>query len=176
MAWDGQWAEACNKALKLLGVKRLGVLTPYWPATSAHVVQFFTEAGFEVVAQKDLQCPTPVSIAHVTVDECREALLAVNSPEVEAIVQCGTDLNMVRLADEAEPGWASRLFRSTPPFGGWPSGTTIFRTSCMASERCSGSSDAPGVLTWNLGYGLLLVHFDISTTRPVKAGRLPWTW
>ena len=95
-------AEACDKALKLLGVKRLGVLTPYWPATSAHVVQFFTEAGFEVVAQKDLQCPTPVSIAHVTVDECREALLAVNSPEVEAIVQCGTDLNMVRLADEAE--------------------------------------------------------------------------
>ena len=28
--------------------------------------------------------------------------MEVNSPEVEAIVQCGTDLNMVRLADEAE--------------------------------------------------------------------------
>ena len=52
-------AEACDKALKLLGVKRLGVLTPYWPATSAHVVQFFTEAGFEVVAQKDLPMPHP---------------------------------------------------------------------------------------------------------------------
>lgn len=95
-------AEACRKALDLLGVKRLGVLTPYWSSTSDHVVQFFTEAGFQVVAQKDLQCPTPVSIAHVTLDACREALLEVNSDDVEAIVQCGTDLNMVRLADEAE--------------------------------------------------------------------------
>ena len=95
-------AEACHRALNLLGVKRLGVLTPYWSSTSDHVVQFFTEAGFQVVSQKDLECPTPVSIAHVTLDECRNALLEVNTNDVEAIVQCGTDLNMVRLADEAE--------------------------------------------------------------------------
>ena len=95
-------AEACEKALNQLGVKRLGVLTPYGSVTSDHVVRFFNEAGFEVVAQKDLNCPSAVSIAHVTVEECREALLEVNSNEVEAIVQCGTDLNMVRLADEAE--------------------------------------------------------------------------
>ena len=95
-------AEACEKAMNQLGVKRLGVLTPYGSVTSDHVVRFFNEAGFEVVAQKDLNCPSAVSIAHVTVEECREALLEVNSNEVEAIVQCGTDLNMVRLADEAE--------------------------------------------------------------------------
>ena len=95
-------AEACQKALNLLGMKRLGGLTPYWSSTSDHVVQFFTEADFQVVSQKDLQCPTPVSIAHVTLDECRKALLEVDSDDVEVIVQCGTDLNMVRLADEAE--------------------------------------------------------------------------
>ena len=55
-----------------------------------------------MVSNKDLECPTPVSIAHVAVDKCRSALLEVDSDQVEAIVQCGTDLNMVRLADEAE--------------------------------------------------------------------------
>ncbi|MFQ6030531.1 MAG: arylmalonate decarboxylase, partial [Dehalococcoidia bacterium] len=95
-------AEACERALNLLKVKRIGVLTPYWSNTSDHVIRFFTEAGFEVVSHKDLQCPTPVSIAHVGLDECRSALLEIDSDQVEAIVQCGTDLNMVRLADEAE--------------------------------------------------------------------------
>jgi maleate isomerase len=95
-------AEACERALNQLKVKRIGVLTPYWSGTSNHVIRFFNEAGFEVVSNKDLECPTPVSIAHVDVDRCRSALLEVDSDQVEAIVQCGTDLNMVRLADEAE--------------------------------------------------------------------------
>lgn len=95
-------AEACERALNLLKVKRIAVLTPYWSNTSDHVIRFFNEAGFEVVSNKDLQCPTPVSIAHVTPDTCREALLEIDSDRVEAIVQCGTNLNMVRLADEAD--------------------------------------------------------------------------
>ena len=95
-------AEACERALNLLGVKRIAVLTPYWASTSSHVIQFFTDAGFEVVGHKDLECPSPVSIAHVGPDEARAALLEVNSDDAEAIVQCGTDLNMIRLADEAE--------------------------------------------------------------------------
>ena len=95
-------AEACQRALDLLKVKRIGVLTPYWAATSDHVIQFFTEAGFEVVSHKDLECPSPVAIGQVPEDQARSALLEINSDQVEAIVQCGTDLNMVNLADEAE--------------------------------------------------------------------------
>jgi maleate isomerase len=95
-------AEACERALSLLKVKRIGVLTPYWARTSEHVIRFFNEAGYDVEGHKDLQCPTPVSIAHVTADECRAALLEIDSDRVEAIVQCGTDLNMARLADEAD--------------------------------------------------------------------------
>ena len=95
-------AEACQRALDLLKVKRIAVLTPYWAATSSHVIRFFTEAGFEVVSHKDLECPSPVAIAQVTEDQARSALVEINSDRVEAIVQCGTDLNMVNLADEAE--------------------------------------------------------------------------
>ena len=95
-------AEACERALNLLGVKRIGVLTPYWASTSNHVIRFFTESGFDVVAHKDLECPSPVAIAHVEAEPIRAALREINSDQVDAIVQCGTDLNMVELADEAD--------------------------------------------------------------------------
>ena len=94
-------AEACERGLNLLKVKRIAVLTPYWPDISDHVIRFFNEAGFEVVSNKDLQCRSPVAIAQVTPDECRAALLEINSDDVDAIVQCGTNLSMIRLADEA---------------------------------------------------------------------------
>ncbi|MEV6300004.1 arylmalonate decarboxylase [Actinoplanes sp. NPDC051861] len=95
-------AEACERALKLYGARKIGVVTPYQPVGDANVVRFFGEIGFEVAAIEGLKCPTAVSIAHVTEDELRAAILTVNTPDVDAIVQCGTNLSMVRLADEAE--------------------------------------------------------------------------
>jgi maleate isomerase len=100
-------AEACQLALNSFNVKRIAVLTPYWAHTSDHVVRFYQEAGFEVVSHKDLQCHTPVAIAKVTPEECREALLEIDSDRVDAIVQCGTNLSMVRVAAEAE-GWLGK--------------------------------------------------------------------
>ncbi|WP_194818168.1 arylmalonate decarboxylase [Nocardia sp. XZ_19_385] len=95
-------AEACRRALELFGAKRIGVVTPYQPIGDENVVRFFGELGFEVAAIKGLRCPTAVSIAHVTEDELRTALLEVNGDDVDALIQCGTNLSMVRLADEAE--------------------------------------------------------------------------
>ncbi|NNH68458.1 arylmalonate decarboxylase [Nocardia uniformis] len=95
-------AEACRRALELYGAKRIGVVTPYQPVGDDNVVRFFGELGFEVKAIKGLRCPTAVSIAHVTEAELRAALLEVDGDDVDALVQCGTNLSMVRLADEAE--------------------------------------------------------------------------
>jgi maleate isomerase len=95
-------AEACERALNLFGVKKIGVVTPYQPIGDRNVIRFFGDLGFEVVALKGLRCPTAIAIAHVTEDELRAALLEVNRPDVEALVQVGTNLSMVRLADEAE--------------------------------------------------------------------------
>jgi maleate isomerase len=95
-------AEACERALKLYGARKIGVVTPYQPVGDQNVVRFFGEIGFEVTAIEGLKCPTAVSIAHVTEDDLRAAILNVNGPDVDAIVQCGTNLSMVRLADEAE--------------------------------------------------------------------------
>lgn len=95
-------AAACHHALQTLGVRRLGVITPYQPVADAQVRRYFEESGYEIVALHGLRCPTAVAIAHVAEDELREAIMAVNGPEVEAIVQAGTNLSMVRLADRAE--------------------------------------------------------------------------
>ncbi|MGN2637812.1 maleate cis-trans isomerase family protein [Nocardia takedensis] len=95
-------AEACRRALELYGAKRIGVVTPYQPVGDANVIRFFGELGFEVAAITGLRCPTAVSIAHVTEDTLRAALLEVDGPEIDALVQCGTNLSMVGLADEAE--------------------------------------------------------------------------
>lgn len=94
-------AEACERALQLFGARRIGVVTPYQPVGDRNVVRFFEEIGFEVAAITGLRCPTAVSIAHVTEDTLRNALIEV-SADVDAIVQCGTNLSMVGLADEAE--------------------------------------------------------------------------
>jgi maleate isomerase len=95
-------AEACERALHLFEAKRIGIVTPYQPVGDENVVRFFEEIGFDVAAIEGLRCPTAIAIAEVTDDELRRALLAVDGPDVDAIVQCGTNLSMVRLADEAE--------------------------------------------------------------------------
>ena len=94
-------AEACERALKVFGAKKIGVVTPYQPIGDNNVVRFFNDLGFEVTAIKGLRCPTAVSIAHVTQDELRHALIEVNK-DADALVQVGTNLSMVSLADEAE--------------------------------------------------------------------------
>ena len=100
-------AEACEKALHLFNAKTVGVITPYQAIGDENVVKFFGDIGVEVKAIKGLKCPTAVSIAHVSEAELRDAILEVNQAGVDAIVQAGTNLSMLKLADEAER-WLSK--------------------------------------------------------------------
>jgi maleate isomerase len=95
-------AAACEKALHLYRARRIAVVTPYQPIGDENVVRFFSDLGFEVVAIQGLRCPTAVAIAHVPEDTLRATLQALDSDRVDALVQVGTNLSMVRLADEAE--------------------------------------------------------------------------
>jgi maleate isomerase len=95
-------SDAAEAALGLYGVKRIGVITPYFPIGDQNVVRFFEEGGFKVVNIVGLKCASPVAIAHVTEAQLRDAIRAVDRPDVEAIVQVGTNLAMARLAPQAE--------------------------------------------------------------------------
>ena len=96
-------SDACQAALRAYGaVRRIAVITPYMPVGDRQVQRFFTDCGLEVASIKGLCCASPVLIAHVGEDQLRAAILEVNAPDVDAIVQVGTNLAMARLAAEAE--------------------------------------------------------------------------
>jgi maleate isomerase len=95
-------AEACRAALDTLHAKRISVLTPYQPVMRREIVTFFEECGFQVIRYKDLRSPSATAIARITPAELRPVLTELNGPDIDAIVQCGTNLSMVRLAAEAE--------------------------------------------------------------------------
>lgn len=95
-------AAACYAALERLGLRRIAVLTPYQPVGDAEVAQFFTDWGCEVVRTKGLRCADSAVIADVDEATMRRSLVELNGPDVEALVQVGTNLPMARLADEAE--------------------------------------------------------------------------
>jgi maleate isomerase len=96
-------ASACRAGLECYGVRRIAVLSPYQPISDRQVTRYFEEAGFEVVGFKGLRCPTATSIADVSEAQLLPIIRnELNGPDVEAIVQVGTNLSMVRLADEAE--------------------------------------------------------------------------
>jgi maleate isomerase len=94
---------ACIDALRCyLGVRRIGLLTPYQPVGDAHVRRFFEESGYMVAAVNSLKQPSEVQIAHASEARIQEALNELAASGVDAIVQAGTDLAVADLAEEAE--------------------------------------------------------------------------
>ncbi len=95
-------ASSCRAALEALGVRRISVFSPYQPIADREVGRFFTEAGFTVHAITGLRCATATDIARVDPARLREVVASLDGPEVEAIVQVGTNLSFVAQADELE--------------------------------------------------------------------------
>lgn len=95
-------ADACGMAARALGITKVAVVTPYQPVADEQVRRFFTEIGLEVVRVEGLKCPSATAIAEVDEERLRGVLAELDGPEVEGIVQVGTNLSMLRLADEAE--------------------------------------------------------------------------
>jgi len=96
-------SDACQAALRKYGdIKRISVITPYMPVGDENVRKFFTDCGFDVAEVHGLKCASPMLIAHESEKELRDAIIKVNDPSVEAIVQVGTNLAMARVAGIAE--------------------------------------------------------------------------
>ncbi len=95
-------ASSCRAALHELGCRRIAVFSPYQPVADREVGRFFTEAGFVVEAITGLRCPTAMDIAKVPDDRLLDVVAEIDSPDVDAIVQVGTNLSFVALADRLE--------------------------------------------------------------------------
>src|SRR6201994_3939768 len=112
-------SHSCTAALNAYGGgKRVAFLSPYYPVANAEVKRYFTESGFEVGRGLCLECKTWPAIAEVRPDELRDKLIWLNGngQDVDAIVQVGTNLSMVRLAAAAQM-WLPKtgVAAHTPP-------------------------------------------------------------
>ncbi len=84
------------------GIKKIAVISPYYPSANAHVAHFMSDHGIEVVRDTCLQCPSWTAIAQVPTETLRDELMKLDGDDVDALVQVGTNLSMVRFAAAAE--------------------------------------------------------------------------
>jgi maleate isomerase len=81
---------------------RIAVLTPFMPVGDAAARRLFEDAGHQVIRLTGLQAPSPAAIAKLPEARIREAVLDLNTADVEAIVQVGTNLPFAEMAQAAE--------------------------------------------------------------------------
>ena len=91
---------ACEAALNTYGVRRIAVISPYFPVSDKDVTKFFQDCGFDVAKFRGLKCPSPVQIAHVQPETLRSIVHELDDDTIEAFVQVGTNLSMVALCNE----------------------------------------------------------------------------
>jgi maleate isomerase len=76
---------AAELALAALGVRRIAVLTPYLPETTAPVVAHLADRGFEVVRAYCLGLEDDREMARIELDAIVAAARAADAPEAEAL-------------------------------------------------------------------------------------------
>ena len=65
-------SHACTAALLAYGgVRRVAFMSPYFPTANDQVRQYFQEAGFNIVRDRCLQCPSWTAIATIPVATIR---------------------------------------------------------------------------------------------------------
>jgi maleate isomerase len=95
-------AASTRAALEAYGARRVAFLSPYFPTANTEVRRYYEESGFSVVRDVCLQCPSWTQIAQVPTERLRQTIRELDGDDVDAIVQVGTNLSMVRLAAAAE--------------------------------------------------------------------------
>jgi maleate isomerase len=95
-------SESLANALQAHGAKRIAFVSPYFPVANTAVREYLSDYGIETRRDVCLQCPTWTAIAEVTEDTLVEVLAELDGDDVDALVQVGTNLSMIKLAAETE--------------------------------------------------------------------------
>lgn len=97
-------SQAMARALGALGtIRKIAVLSPYFPSANDHVRRFFADCGYTVVRDRALQCPSWTAIAKVTAERIEDVMInTLDGDDVEALIQVGTNLCMAQQASGLE--------------------------------------------------------------------------
>lgn len=96
-------AEACELALHKFNARKIAVVTPYQTLGDENVEQYFRDCGFDVANVEGLKRPSAAAIGSTSEDLLIQTFKKfAEIPGVDALVQAGTNMPVVSLADEAE--------------------------------------------------------------------------
>lgn len=95
-------STAAVAALRNFKATRIAVLTPHQPKGDAIVQAYLTEAGFEIIRLVGMKCTSPFAIADIQPSTLYRVLRELDGPDVDAILQVGTNLANGAVAAEAE--------------------------------------------------------------------------
>lgn len=95
-------SQANYEALRVLGARRIGVVTPFNSEVDAVVKANTEAAGFEVVAIKGTAAPTLPEICETPLEEIRAVFAEVAASGCDVVLQVGTALPVVSLIAELE--------------------------------------------------------------------------
>jgi len=93
---------ALNEILRLTGVKRFGLVTPYRDDVQAKIVANYARAGFECAAERHLGLQDNYSFSEVSADQIRAMTREVAKAKPEAITIFCTNLRGAPLVEELE--------------------------------------------------------------------------
>lgn len=134
---------SCVEAMKAYGgIRRIAVLSPYYPLANSHVARFFSDYGLETVRNLPLRCKSWTDISRVNERQIAQALQHLDGDDIDAIVQVGTNLSMARMAPYAE------AFLGKPVIA-------INTATYWHALRSNGIRDSVD------GFGPLLAHLDL---------------
>ncbi len=105
--------DACVAALRTVGAKRLGLISPMSDAYSESARNFYRAHGFEVPETICLQVKTSARIIDVPLDTIHAAFDKVNTPEVDTILHVGGALGVADMIDELEERTGKAVISST---------------------------------------------------------------
>lgn len=106
---DLNWStchQAIDSALGKYQAKRIGIITPFEAQGNMSAKKMFHDLGYNVVADVGLACGNTQHIAHIP-DKLKQhailELLDAKGNNLDAIVQCGTNMSFVNIAENLEP-------------------------------------------------------------------------
>ena len=93
---------AVLSAFDTLKVKKLSILTPYEPAVSKEVVNFFQSQGFEVLNAAGFGFSNDSEMTYISPEDIKEAAVSLCHPDADVIFISCTALRASLVLDEIE--------------------------------------------------------------------------
>lgn len=94
--------DAVIAALRTVGAKRIGMMSPLSVANSQSAVDYYTAHGFEIASATALLVDHPENAVNVPMERVIEAFEEVDAPDVDTLLHVGGSLGIVPLVQELE--------------------------------------------------------------------------